>query len=80
MTPYQPIDCDVHDHYEIAIMGGQRMDLLAKAVGEAPHWLRRVKPVDLQARGGEEFLLFEHGPGGLQSIRLDGIVDFNVVS
>lgn len=76
IDPYQPIACSQYDLYEIAIMRGQVVEL---------HWLEpdgtsrqaRVKPVGLQTRQGEEYLLVL--PQGAradaaEAIRLDRIV------
>lgn len=72
---YQSISCAQYDLYEIAIMRGQMIDLEwcdeQGAVQQA-----RVKPVGLQTREGQEFLLLLRNvqqPDLIESVRLDRV-------
>lgn len=72
MTDYQPIDCQLHDEFEIAIMRGQkiRVELLVDA-----SWVKtEITPLDTRAVEGEEFLVFQTDVNGSQQqIRLDRV-------
>ena len=53
---YQPMPCSQYDLYEMAIMRGQFLDLIWRdEQGEEQQ--ARVKPVGLETREGQEFLL-----------------------
>lgn len=73
--PYQPIACSQYDLYEIAIMRGQLLDLVwCDEQGEMQQ--ARVKPVRLQTRDGQEFLLLLRNPQQpdvIEVVRLDRI-------
>ena len=70
---YQPVACSQYDLYEIAIMRARPVELVwyddDGVVQQA-----RLKPVGLETRAGEEFLLLQHlQQAGLLAVRLDRI-------
>ncbi len=71
---YIPIDCSLHDTYEIAIMHKQQLNLKWK--DEAGNRFEEVVlPVDIEVKNGEEHLLVKSGhSSAIQRIRLDRIV------
>ena len=73
MTDYTPIDCGLHSEYELAIMHGDTLRLEWRDESCRQH-IGSVKPLDLQARNHEEFLLAETREGERLQIRLDRIV------
>jgi len=70
MSDYRPIPCALHSEYELAIMHRRRVQLRWTG-GDEP-----VLPLDLVARNGEEFLIFERSDGQRQEVRLDHILAF----
>ena len=69
---YKPVACDIHSEYELAIMRGGKLMLSWRMVdGETCR--AKVKPVDIFARKGEEFLAVIHD-GERLDIRLDRII------
>ena len=72
---YQPIACSQYDLYEIAIMRGQLLELVW-CDEQGVEQRARVKPVALQTRDGQEFLLLLRNPEKkdvIESVRLDRI-------
>jgi transcriptional antiterminator Rof (Rho-off) len=70
MTDYIPIPCSQYDRYEVAIMHHRRLRLMWHADNVV--YRRIVKPIDLQTRNSEEFLICRKGVETF-SIRLDQI-------
>lgn len=73
-TDYRPVDCAAYDRFESAIV--QRVTLRLSWHDEcgAGH-IDRIRPLDLETRTGEEFLLFEDSVGTRRRVRLDRIRD-----
>lgn len=71
MTEYVPIPCSQYDRYEVAIMH-RRFLCLVWCSGNV-QYRRIVKPIDLQTREGQEFLVCRMADGEMLSIRLDRI-------
>ncbi len=71
MTDYKPIPCTEYDVYEIAIMHGRKLRLTWREANVI-YW-QIVKPLDLETRNGEEFLIFRAMGGKTFSTRLDHI-------
>ena len=71
---YQPISCSAHDLYEIAIMRHQTLELSWWEGGLRCSAL--VRPVDIRAHEGAEYLLVHAVPAGdeVLEIRLDRII------
>ncbi|MFQ5759336.1 MAG: Rho-binding antiterminator [Acidiferrobacterales bacterium] len=70
MTDYIPIPCSQYDRYEVAIMHRRRLRLRWHADNVVYRHI--VKPIDLQTRNGEEFLICRKR-GETFPIRLDQI-------
>lgn len=72
MAEYRPIDCAIHDRDELAIIRRRRLRLSWRDdAGEPREGV--VRPTDLTARGGEEFLSFVDAAGTRHEIRLDRV-------
>ena len=71
MTDYIPIPCSQYDRYEVAIMHRRRLRLMWHTDNVV--YRRIVKPIDLQTRNGEEFLICRKAADETFSIRLDQI-------
>ncbi len=77
MTDYKPVECGLHDEYELTIM--QRRRLLLEwqdETGQARS--ATVLPVDLVTQAGEEFLLVQDSDRQQLRIRLDRILSHSV--
>ena len=75
MADYTPIDCGLYSRYELAILRRRRLRLSWRDAGGLAR-IDTVKPVDLETRGGEEFLVIEQSDGHRVDVRLDRIVRF----
>jgi len=71
MDPYEPVACHLHDLYEIAIMGGQRLQICWHNGKTRRN--EAFRPLDLQTADSAEWLLVENNRGGRLRIRLDWI-------
>lgn len=74
MSDYLPVDCVVHDRYELAIMRRQCLRLSWRE----PDGLLRVevvRPLDLETRAGEEFLVFADAADRRRQVRLDRVLN-----
>lgn len=79
MSDYEPIDCDLYERYELAIM--HRRLLLVRWRGRnGLLYLERLKPVDLRVRAGTEFLHALTLTGEERVLRLDAIIKADVVA
>lgn len=72
MTDYQPISCDLHSEYELAIMHRTPLTLCWRGQDGLDH-LETLLPQDLETRNGEEFLVVKNGAGEQFKVRLDRI-------
>jgi Rho-binding antiterminator len=72
MGDYSPIPCDRHSEYELAIMRGQWL-LIDGVSSRGEEQGLRCLPVDMVARGGEEYLLVRTDTGDSLEFRLDRI-------
>lgn len=70
-SDYQPIACARYDVYESAITRRQRLRLVWNAEG-VDH-TQSILPIDLETRGGEEFLIARDAHDNPFKIRLDKI-------
>jgi Rho-binding antiterminator len=73
MSDYTPIDCGLYSRYELAILRRRRLRLSWREAGGVAR-IDIVTPIDLETRGGEEFLVIEQSDGGRLDVRLDRIV------
>ena len=72
MTDYQPIDCELHSQYELAVMRASALRLSWRDSTGITH-SQRLVPTDLRSRKGEEFLVALNAAGDSLEIRLDPI-------
>lgn len=73
MTAYSPIDCAIHDEYEIAIMRKQL--ILIRWLDDSEQWQQdRVLASDILVKDREEFLIAKSQDGIEHCIRLDKII------
>lgn len=72
-TIYQPIDCDLHDFFEIAAMRHLNKHLTYRCDTGAVI-TEELKCLNLFSHGGEEFLLVANIRGLQQEIRLDHVL------
>jgi Rho-binding antiterminator len=70
---YKPISCDLHSQYELWIMRGQDIKLAWQDETGITH-IERVKPVDVRAESGYEFLYFKDSRQSHGRVRLDYIL------
>jgi len=69
---YQPIDCDRHSEYELAIMHKVMLQL-AWAEETGQQHIGKVMPLDLKTKDKKEFLIGQSNDGEIHYIRLDKI-------
>jgi Rho-binding antiterminator len=70
---YKPIDCGLHSEYELAIMHGRTLKL--KWLDENGNVLtEKLKPLDIETRDQQEFLIASNTNDILYKIRLDRII------
>lgn len=69
--PYQPIACELHDEYEIAIMHKKQLKIRWSDNDE--EHTARVMAKDILVKDGQEFLIAESGDNKQYCIRLDRI-------
>ncbi len=66
--PYHPINCDLHDLYEIAIMHGDTLKIMVE--GERLPW--QIQPTNVYVKEGAEYLQCNY-QGKEHILRLDRI-------
>lgn len=69
---YKPISCELHTQYELWIMREQEIRLVWQDVDDLSH-VEKVKPLDVLAETGNEYLYFEDTLSRVKRIRLDYI-------
>lgn len=69
---YNPIDCDLYERYELAIMHRETLFIRWRDAGGLTH-LEQLQPLDLKALEGEEFLHARTRNGEARVLRLDQI-------
>lgn len=67
MSDYRPIDCDVHEQLELAVLQQRRLRLTLRNDVET------VMPVDVQTADGAEWLRARRHDGSEIKVRLDEI-------
>lgn len=73
MSDYRPVDCGIHSMYEEAILLRRRLHLRWRTPdGKVRD--ESIKPLDVVARNGEEFLLLRDAAHNEISVRLDHIL------
>lgn len=71
---YIPIDCDLYERYELAIMHRETLFIRWRDAAGLTH-LEHLVPTDLRAQGGEEFLHARTLAGDSRVLRLDAIAE-----
>ena len=73
--PYQPISCELHSEYELAIMHKNKLCLTWRKDGEVvPE--TNIIPVDVQTKNKAEYLIVKKSEQNEPfSIRLDDIIE-----
>ncbi len=75
--PYQPINCDLHSEYEVAILHRVMLQLQWQD-DQAQQHIAKVMPLDLKTENQQEFLVAQTNDGVMHSIRLDKIIQSDV--
>jgi len=70
-TPYRPISCDVYSELELAILRRRPLQVVWHEANVS--YTRTLVPVDLETKGGVEFLHYRCSSGEAGRIRLDYI-------
>lgn len=78
-SPYQPISCDLHSQYELAIMHKSKLCLT---------WLKdggnvtetNITPVDVLTKNKAEFLIAKTSEQDNLVLRLDHIVEMRILT
>ncbi|MEE8119645.1 MAG: transcriptional antiterminator, Rof [Gammaproteobacteria bacterium] len=73
MSDYTPIECELYERFELAIMRGERLLLCWRDPDGLSH-LEPIMPRDLRTEKGKEFLLAERDGGLTCQLRLDAIL------
>lgn len=74
MNGYKPIDCDIHEELEMAVLQQRRLRLTLKDDVET------VLPIDVQTAEGAEWLRGRRSDGSEVRLRLDEIRAIEVVA
>ena len=74
-TPYQPISCELHSEYELAIMHKNTLCLTWHKNGQVVIDMKII-PVDIQTKDKAEYLIVKTSENNeIYSIRLDYIIE-----
>lgn len=77
-APYQPISCDLHSQYELAIMHKNKLCLSWINEGEL-NTEENIIPIDVQTKNKAEFLIAKTSEQNDLSIRLDHIIEMHIL-
>lgn len=77
-SPYQPISCDLHSQYELAIMHKSKLSLTWLKDGDLVRETN-ITPVDVQTKNKAEFLIAKKSGQENIVLRLDHIVEMRVL-
>ena len=78
--PYQPVSCELHSQYELAIMHKSRLFLIWRKDGEVVTE-KNLIPVDVQTKNKAEYLVLKRTEQNkLLFIRLDYIIEMRISS
>ncbi|MCW9058848.1 MAG: transcriptional antiterminator, Rof [Gammaproteobacteria bacterium] len=72
MSEYTPIDCELYNQYELAILHHRRLRVCWRDTRDETH-IAMLTPRDLQTREGAEFMIAEDQDGQSLELRLDWI-------
>lgn len=76
---YQPVSCDVHSQYELAIMHKNQLQLSWFIKGEIITE-QNIVPLDVQTKNKAEYLIAKSSNGENLCIRLDHITEMRILS
>lgn len=76
---YQPISCDLHSQYELAIMHKNTLQLSWSCDGELITETN-ILPLDVQTKNKAEYLIAVTGSNKNLCIRLDHITEMRILS
>jgi len=71
-NPYQPVSCELHSQYELAIMHKNKLELSWVSDGELVTE-KNILPLDVQTKDKAEYLLTVNAENKNLCIRLDHI-------
>jgi len=78
ITPYQPVSCDLHSQFELAIMHKSQLELTwldaGKRITES-----NIIPVDIKTQNKAEYLFAKTAQQGDLRLRLDYITDMRIL-
>lgn len=77
-APYQPISCDLHSQYELAIMHKNKLSLSWLEDGEVVTGTG-ITPVDVQTKNKAEYLIAKTAEQQDLCLRLDHIVEMHIL-
>ena len=78
--PYQPISCEIHSEYELAIMHKNKISLTWRKDGEVVTETN-VIPVDVETKNKAEYLVVKTSEQNkVFSIRLDYIIEMRNIT
>jgi len=75
MDSYKPINCEIHDHFELACIRHTTHQVVWRDLQGHIH-KEKLRFTDLQVSNAEEFLIAENHDGQRHKIRLDYIQSF----
>lgn len=78
MTDYTPIDCGQHSETELAILRGRQLRI-SWHDPDVQTRMETLRPMDLQTRNHEEFLVAKTASGNMLQLRLDHILKFETI-
>ena len=76
---YQPISCDLHSQYELAIMHKNKLQLIYKAENNSTV-TDVVSPIDVQTKNKAEYLIAVSSTNKNLHIRLDYIIETHILN
>lgn len=76
---YQPISCDLHSQYELAIMHKNKLQLSWLSEGELVTETN-ISPLDIQTKNRAEYLIAVTADSKNLCIRLDHITEMRILN
>lgn len=77
-APYQPVSCDLHSQYELAIMHKNKLSL-SWLEGENTVSETNIMPVDVLTKNKTEYLIAKTAEKKDLCLRLDHIVEMHIL-
>lgn len=76
---YQPVSCDLHSQYELAIMHKNKLQLSWLSEGQLVTETN-ITPLDVQSKNKAEYLIAETADNKILCIRLDHITKMRILN